>query len=315
MMSSIDNSSMTNVILICGIPGCGKTNLANNISFWIQSNHPNIEVATMEFDKIEQVDKDNYSNFQLMRDHYFSVFTGLLNKDSLLSPSRERMFILDDNFYLKSMRKKIYQAVYDYYINKKDDKNSKVNYCEVFLDCECSFAIEMNSKRDKDKQIPNDVIEKMYKDFEYKSPYMKDNMCYHYNVKDIDELKNFSIESLILSVKNCNVTINQSDQNLLLEKQLEPKKDEAVFIDELELMLRKGIALKIKEAKVMSSKDISLLKKAFVKLTSRLISNVNASCVNIQSNSVSIEEIKSILQLRNCNKLNILVDYFINLIK
>ena len=104
------------IMVIGGVPGVGKSFLAEKIC----SEYRNIfDIKYLNFDKIENINKDNYLQYQQMRNDYLlkakEIFNNI-NNNYLLTKSL--MIILDDNFFLKSMRKKIYNSLIDINIIK-----------------------------------------------------------------------------------------------------------------------------------------------------------------------------------------------------
>ena len=104
------------ILLIGGIPGVGKSYLSNKI---IGEYKDIYEIKYLNFDLIENINKDNYLQYQQMRNDYLLKIKEILNKiNDINIDNKLLLIILDDNFFLKSMRKKIYNAIFDKILQK-----------------------------------------------------------------------------------------------------------------------------------------------------------------------------------------------------
>ena len=160
------------VLLIGGIPGGGKTYLSNKI---ISEYKDIYEIKYLNFDLIENINKDNYLQYQQMRNDYLLKIQEILDKQIKFVKNKSLLIILDDNFFLKSMRKKIYNSLIDKIIELNND-NLVFYYLEILLKpSNLNYCLKMNCLRDKNEQIPENIIINMNNIFEYNSPYLNNS--------------------------------------------------------------------------------------------------------------------------------------------
>ena len=92
---SLDKNNIF-IILIGGIPAIGKSYL----SFKILSEYKDIyDIKYLNFDLIENINKDNYLQYQQMRNDYLLKIKELLNNTNIDNNSKPLVIILDDNFF------------------------------------------------------------------------------------------------------------------------------------------------------------------------------------------------------------------------
>ncbi len=281
--------------LICGIPAIGKSffckKLIEEIKKENQLNY-NFEVIHLSFDNIENINQNNYLQFQQMRDDFLKKYNETIDFCFKNINNKNFYIILDDNFFLKSMRKKIYNLLIDK-IFQYQNKNNNC-YLEIFLKTNNLDYVIKNNENRKDK-IPNNIILRMNEMFEYDSPYIKN--------------KNHKI----IVVENSNTFDNVNFQEIinfgnLIEKKSEEKKmiieknENAKFIDDIELIIRKEISniMKDKNNK-KKGKIISQMKKEFMKEISNYVNLKNCSNenINIFFQKNNIKEILSNENIKN----------------
>ena len=106
-------TNLKKIFILCvgGVPASGKSFLAEKICAQFKNA---FDIKYLNFDKIENINKDNYLQYQQMRNDYLlkvkEIFNSINNNCVL---NKSIMIILDDNFFLKSMRKKIYNLLID----------------------------------------------------------------------------------------------------------------------------------------------------------------------------------------------------------
>ncbi len=275
------------VLLIGGIPGGGKTYLSNKI---ISEYKDIYEIKYLNFDLIENINKDNYLQYQQMRNDYLlkiqEIFDNEINistKNNNNNNNKSLLIILDDNFFLKSMRKKIYNAILDkIYQNNNNDKNNNniynIYYVEILLKVDINYCLKMNSNRNENQKIPNDIIINMNSIFEYKSPYINNTNNIIVNINDEKDLNNNNIINLIKDIFN-----NNKEKYLIKQKIKEVKKEiiiekdiKAKLIDDIEDIIRKEINNIFKSNKYnkKKGKEISIYKKEYMKLIINYIRNM-----------------------------------------
>ena len=93
------------VMMVGGVPGVGKTFLSKRIL----NEYNNIfDILYLNFDMIENINGDNYLQYQQMRNDYLLKINDIFSNIDNHIKSKDLLVILDDNFFLKSMRKKIH---------------------------------------------------------------------------------------------------------------------------------------------------------------------------------------------------------------
>ena len=272
------------LIIIGGIPGIGKSFLAERIC----SEYRNIfDIKYLNFDKIENINKDNYLQYQQMRNDYLlkvkEIFNSINNNCVL---NKSIMIILDDNFFLKSMRKKIYNLL----IDKIIELNSNIfrfYYLEILLKpFDINYCFKMNLNRENKSQIPENIIINMNNIFEYSSPYANNDQ-----VLILDIINEQSInDNLIKEIFNNKEKyfINYFNEKKEKEEKIIIKKDEkSKLIDDIEEIIRKEVneIFKRNKENKKKGKEISIYKKEFMKLLINNIKNIENNKNEISNNN------------------------------
>ena len=275
--------------LICGIPAIGKSffckKLIEEIKKENQLNY-NLEIIYLSFDKIENINENNYLQFQQMRDDFLKKYKETIDF-CFKNINKNYFIILDDNFFLKSMRKKIYNLLMDKSFQFKNEKNNFF-YLEIFLKTNNLDYVIKNNENRKDK-IPNNIIIRMNELFEYDSPYIKNKNQKIILVENYNSFDTINFKEII----NFGNTIEKKCEN---KKIIIEKNENAKFIDDIELIIRKEISniMKDKNNK-KKGKIISQMKKEFMKEISNYINLNNCSNedLNIFFQKNNIKEILS----------------------
>ena len=272
------------LIVIGGIPGTGKSFLAERIC----SEYKNIfDIRYLNFDKIENINKDNYLQYQQMRNDYLlkvkEIFNSINNNCVL---NKSIMIILDDNFFLKSMRKKIYNLL----IDKIIELNSNIfqfYYLEILLKSfDINYCFKMNLNRENKSQIPENIIINMNNIFEYSSPYSNNEQ-----VLILDIINEQSInDNLVKEIFNNKEKyfINYLNEKKEKEEKIIIKKDEkSKLIDDIEEIIRKEVneIFKRNKENKKKGKEISIYKKEFMKLLINNIKNIENNKNEISNNN------------------------------
>lgn len=272
------------LIVIGGIPGIGKSFLAERIC----SEYKNIfDIKYLNFDKIENINKDNYLQYQQMRNDYLlkvkEIFNSINNNCVL---NKSIMIILDDNFFLKSMRKKIYNLL----IDKIIELNSNIfqfYYLEILLKpFDINYCFKMNLNRENKSQIPENIIINMNNIFEYSSPYANNEQ-----VLILDIINEQSInDNLVKEIFNNKEKyfINYLNEKKEKEEKIIIKKDEkSKLIDDIEEIIRKEVneIFKRNKENKKKGKEISIYKKEFMKLLINNIKNIENNKNEISNNN------------------------------
>ena len=278
------------ILLIGGIPGIGKSYLANKISL---ENKDFYDIKYLNFDLIENINKDNYLHYQQMRNDYLLKILDILNNiNNIMIDNKSLLIILDDNFFLKSMRKKIYNSILDKIIrnnlNKKEINSIKFYYLEILLKpIDINYCLKMNSKRKINQRIPENIIMNMNNLFEYNSPYASKSQTFILNIENEESLYNSNIiKDIFNDIEKYIFKLKEKEEE---KKNIVEKDNKGKIIDDIEDIIRKDInnILKSKEKYRKKGKDISICKKEYMKIISNYIKNLeqNKDDNNIENNS------------------------------
>ena len=272
------------LIIIGGIPGIGKSFLAERIC----SEYKNIfDIKYLNFDKIENINKDNYLQYQQMRNDYLlkvkEIFNSINNNCVL---NKSIMIILDDNFFLKSMRKKIYNLL----IDKIIELNSNIfqfYYLEILLKpFDINYCFKMNLNRENKSQIPENIIINMNNIFEYSSPYANNEQILILDIINEQSLNDNLVKEIFNNKEK--YFINYLNEKKEKEEKIIIKKDEkSKLIDDIEEIIRKEVneIFKRNKENKKKGKEISIYKKEFMKLLINNIKNIENNKNEISNNN------------------------------
>ena len=272
------------LIVIGGIPGIGKSFLAERIC----SEYKNIfDIRYLNFDKIENINKDNYLQYQQMRNDYLlkvkEIFNSINNNCVL---NKSIMIILDDNFFLKSMRKKIYNLL----IDKIIELNSNIfqfYYLEILLKpFDINYCFKMNLNRENKSQIPENIIINMNNIFEYSSPYANNDQVLILDIINEQSLNDNLVKEIFNNKEK--YFINYLNEKKEKEEKIIIKKDEkSKLIDDIEEIIRKEVneIFKRNKENKKKGKEISIYKKEFMKLLINNIKNIENNKNEISNNN------------------------------
>ena len=178
---SNDETNKIYVILTCGIPASGKSTFTSNFSKYITSKEPHQSfqvdnITIIEYDSITEsifieANKDNkHQNknntekiLEAWKSSRIKAFEELEDKLSKLeSTNQTNVILLDDNFYLRSMRRELYRKCQE----RCSDNQSVSYYFSViyFAIDDVSTCIQRNESRNADnivRCIPDEVIYRM----------------------------------------------------------------------------------------------------------------------------------------------------------
>jgi len=272
------------LIVIGGIPGIGKSFLAERIC----SEYKNIfDIRYLNFDKIENINKDNYLQYQQMRNDYLlqikEIFNSINNNCVL---NKSIMIILDDNFFLKSMRKKVYNLL----IDKIIELNSNIfqfYYLEILLKpFDINYCFKMNLNRENKSQIPENIIINMNNIFEYSSPYANNDQVLIFDIINEQSINDNLVKEIFNNKEK--YFINYLNEKKEKEEKIIIKKDEkSKLIDDIEEIIRKEVneIFKRNKENKKKGKEISIYKKEFMKLLINNIKNIENNKNEISNNN------------------------------
>ena len=287
------------IIIIGGIPAIGKTFLSKQIILELKDEY---EIKYLNFDYEENINKDNYLQYQQMRNDYLLKAKEIFNEFNNIS-KQNLLIILDDNFFLKSMRKKIFNSFMDKII-ELNSNNYLFYYLEIFLKpYDLNYCLKKNSLRDENNKIPDNIIINMNKIFEYNSPYINNNQVLIIDIINEESINDKLIKEIF---NNKEKYVIKYHKNISLkEKIITEKNDKAKLIDEIENIIRKeiNIILKSNEENKKKGKEISKYKKDYMKIILNNINNFENNKINKEeeNNLALINEIKNVID----NDLNI----------
>ena len=282
------------IIVIGGVPGVGKSFLAEKIC----SEYKNaFDIKYLNFDKIENINKDNYLQYQQMRNDYLlkakEIFNNINNNYIL---TKSLMIILDDNFFLKSMRKKIYNSLIDKIIELNSNK-FKFYYLEILLKpADLNYCLKMNLKRDKKEQIPDNIIINMNNIFEYNSPYANNTQVLILDIINEQSINDNLVKEIFNNQEKYLINIfnenKEKEQKIIIEKD-----DKSKLIDSIEEVIRKEVneLFKINKDYRKKGKEISIYKKEYMKLIINNIKNIENIKSEISDNYKDLFDM-----LKNC---------------
>ena len=310
------------IILIGGIPGIGKSYLSNKITLEFKDLY---EIKYLNFDLIENINKENYLQYQQMRNDYLLKIQEILQEINDFNFNKSLLIILDDNFFLKSMRKKIYNLIFDKIIEFQNNKsNIKFYYVELLLKPkDINYCLKKNLDRNNSQKIPDNIIVNMNKMFEYSSPYINKNQSIILDINNEESLNNSNKIKDIFNNKDKYIIQHKEKEEK--EKIIVEKGNKAKLIDDIEDIIRKevNIILKSNENNIKKGKEISIYKKEYMKM---LLNDIKKKELNNNSNIDNDIENKSntLKLLKDCiinninnisqneNKMKIIKDDFIN---
>ena len=247
------------IILIGGIPGIGKSYLSNKITLEFKDLY---EIKYLNFDLIENINKENYLQYQQMRNDYLLKIQEILQEINDFNFNKSLLIILDDNFFLKSMRKKIYNLIFDKIIEFQNNKsNIKFYYVELLLrPKDINYCLKKNLDRNNSQKIPDNIIVNMNKMFEYSSPYINKNQSIILDINNEESLNNSNIIKDIFNNKDKYIIQHKEKEEK--EKIIIEKGNKAKLIDDIEDIIRKevNIILKSNENNRKKGKEISIYK-------------------------------------------------------
>lgn len=142
------------VVVLLGLPASGKTFLAGKICSYLSSEQ--FKVKLFSFDALCSLEKQaeiaNRSSIDSFKS-YRSVMKAEVDSFlCALNPLNERRIaIVDDNNYYRSMRYEYYQIA----------AKCSAGFLQIFVQCESTLALKMNSQRPCNERVPDEVITQM----------------------------------------------------------------------------------------------------------------------------------------------------------
>jgi len=144
----ISASSIKTVILLCGLPGSGKSSLAQQL---VQKWHQDVVLHHIEYDALQDaLHDDNKDALQAWRASRLEAIQQLCN---LLELKESSVILMDDNFYLRSMRKQIWQVC------RSHATHCRVYFGIIWLDTPLPICLQRNQQRQR--SVDDETIVRM----------------------------------------------------------------------------------------------------------------------------------------------------------
>lgn len=155
MSNCLPFTNMNLLLLICGIPGSGKTQTSRELCGYLEGQ--NLDVVHIEFDSFDD-------GCQSLRHRNDLVY---LHVRQLVSESTENsVIILDDTFHLASMRKRYFQLTKEF---------SSWQCLSVFLECPLQLALDRNECRSERSFVNPTVIKSISSKIHDRGPWEHDS--------------------------------------------------------------------------------------------------------------------------------------------
>lgn len=148
------------VLLLCGLPGAGKSTLARQFR---DEHHPVSSFAFIEYDDIQDsLLNDTEEQDDILQAWRSSRTSALQRLSEHLADSTTTLLLLDDNFHLRSMRKQIFQSCQAHVTN--NTKNISIHFGLIWMDTPVDVCLERNAQRQR--RLPDRIIQNMKHKFE-----------------------------------------------------------------------------------------------------------------------------------------------------
>lgn len=159
-------SIIKSVVLFSGLPGAGKSSILREI---VKGREDDFKV--LEYDDIQESLMDKASSKDLTLEAWRASRRKALEllEENIMNPKYSTLFV-DDNFYLRSMRKQVYQTCQDALAKRSD---TKIRFLLVWLDSSIETCLERNKQRQKNRKVPEEIINRMNHRFEPPSEQVK----------------------------------------------------------------------------------------------------------------------------------------------
>eukprot|EP00742_Colponemidia_sp_Colp-10_P011151 GILJ01012360.1.p1 GENE.GILJ01012360.1~~GILJ01012360.1.p1 ORF type:complete len:295 (-),score=31.10 GILJ01012360.1:305-1189(-) len=144
---------MSALVLVCGLPGAGKSELCRSIVNFM-SHNPITTACHIEFDAREREFAQHEHEFDIQAWH--SARAAVRSQVIHELTETKKIILLDDNFYYRSMRRSFYQLSRDH----------GVAFVQIFLDTQVDHCLARNRRRDPGQRVPSFIIDNMSARFE-----------------------------------------------------------------------------------------------------------------------------------------------------
>ena len=193
-------------VVLCGLPGAGKSTLCKKISHcsksitFVHVNFDELLPRAVVKELIENAtsDKGSWKDYRgyikKLIARKVAEFVEKKNEEDLakipvelkkvfeekwiINDRKKLIVLIDDNMYYRSMRYEYFQLARDY----------TISYGQIFFNCPVQKALERNAQRCPDEMVPNEVIETMSTRIE--APSLEEWEKHSFEIND--DLENFS---------------------------------------------------------------------------------------------------------------------------
>jgi tRNA uridine 5-carbamoylmethylation protein Kti12 len=313
-MESKKKINNINIILICGIPGVGKSSFTKLLKTILTKEYC-WEATSISFDNIfinnSKIDLTKYNDSRLQ---FYNSFKNKL-KENIDNSESPFFMLLDDNFYFRSMRKPFYKLV-----KEQLKSNISITYLEIHLLGSLDYCLKNNKNRKTDIEvIPDQVVEKMYNCFENFS-FLK-NLVHNIQVTEyIDKISSDDIDTFLNRLSSSHDDILLALKKEEGQKSENKKESKSLFMEHLDKEIRVKNSEIIKSNKSLG-KELANHKQQFLQLIKSLLYSKSVTKVPINMDIellLSIQETCNSIKESNYNKTKLtdtitLYEKFINL--
>jgi O-phosphoseryl-tRNA(Sec) kinase len=238
------------LVLICGIPGAGKSYLARAI--YDHLLRPSKEIRDffegtlrycptpimINFDQIERELQVSSIGMTMGESEHNKLLIWHLARlsayervDRILSNCGDTRYLvlIDDNFYYRSMRYKFCQLA----------RKHRVGIISIRVDCDVSKAMARNSERESEERVKSEVIERMVRVFEDAEPGSWEK---YYTVICVDDRKPLEVQLPWERIVEAWVDPPMMAEDKTAESEMQREKTEKDFLHQLDLQLRHKIS-------------------------------------------------------------------------
>mmetsp|Transcript_1186 Transcript_1186/g.7749 ORF Transcript_1186/g.7749 Transcript_1186/m.7749 type:complete len:365 (+) Transcript_1186:2555-3649(+) len=149
---TMEDASTTCVAVLCGLPGAGKSALADG---WKDED---VHVASVDGAVGRRGDWDVAAWKPARRAVKREVREWLERYQG--KEEEKHVIVVDDNMHLRSMRKEYFRIA----------REHRACYVQVFVDVPCEVALERNRRRVEEQRVPDQVVLDMHERFERPKP-------------------------------------------------------------------------------------------------------------------------------------------------
>ena len=153
------------VLLMCGLPGAGKSSLARR-AFQHEASTAIIEYDHLQENLvIDSCDNNDDSKEQqsLLVAWKKSRLQALKTLNEKLQDTVTSVVVMDDNFYLRSMRKQVYQVCQQ---QRSLGTACRIHFGIIWMDTPVQVCLEWNGLRETTRRVPESIISRMKDRFE-----------------------------------------------------------------------------------------------------------------------------------------------------